>query len=236
MVAKKISLRLLILSALVVGPTVSQEGFTAVTEVFDDEEPVFINSTELSRDLQQTTGTGVSGDICQAGGGRFTCQTSTELTTSDGNTSRLDMNFNCFLDSFIGMDFRRADDCQCSVHISEVNRTTRVCGCVGCPVGYKQPVAFNCSTNEEDPYIVGTCVSLDCNGNCNGTIGFANVDADLSAFEQDTGTDATGSGGTDRGIDPDAAAAGEDTKDSGYHPNWFLSIFAAAITAIYFNF
>jgi hypothetical protein len=123
-------------------------------------------------DLNQTANT------CNAVGARLICDIQSRISSRDQTYTDLAITVNCQLDSQIAFDFRRAKGCTCGAQaVPSDTGVAKVCPCVVCPDGYgSSPVSIDCST-EEDPFVINTCTSLDCDFSCNGTCSYDCVGA-----------------------------------------------------------
>ena len=110
---------------------------------------------------------------CNAVGSRMACNVETRVTSRDLSFTDLKVTVNCALDSQVAFDFRRAQSCTCGAEAIPSNGTRKNCPCVVCPDGFgNSPFAIDCRGNEEDPFVIGTCTSLDCSFACNGTCSY----------------------------------------------------------------
>jgi hypothetical protein len=145
-------------------------------------------------DLNQTANT------CNAVGARLVCGINSRISSRDDTYTDLAITVNCILDSQIAFDFRRAKGCTCGAQaVPSDTGVMKECPCVVCPDGYgSSPVSIDCSSIEEDPFVINTCTSLDCDFSCNGTCSYDCVDAGpecafcFNATEAPTGEDGEG--------------------------------------------
>lgn len=124
-------------------------------------------------DLNQTA------DTCNAVGARLVCNINSRITSKDDTFTDLAISVNCILDSQIAFDFRRAKGCSCGASTTPSSTgVAKQCPCVVCPDGYgSSPVSIDCSAEEEEPYVINTCTSMDCDFSCNGTCSYDCVGA-----------------------------------------------------------
>lgn len=115
------------------------------------------------------------GTICASDGASLSCVISSNPISSGGRYTRVEHAIECPSDTVTGIDFQSSGECTCQSVLTEdavQNDPGRVrnCDCSICPNGSLQVVALDCGAVTEDPIVVGSCVSFDCNGTCNGTI------------------------------------------------------------------
>jgi len=111
-------------------------------------------------------------DVCRVAGSRFECYVGTRISSEDESYSDLQITINCQLDSQTAFDYRRSQSCTCTSKTipSDPDKPEKTCPCTVCPLGFgRNPINIDCSQNEEDPFIINTCSSLDCDFACNGT-------------------------------------------------------------------
>ncbi|CAB9520225.1 expressed unknown protein [Seminavis robusta] len=163
-------------SGLFGGYPTQTNSITLVTEY--GEIPNYASFTtlmesKLNRKLQ-TSGQGFGNDptACSADGVRFTCIAPSEYSAG-GNETKITNTITCDLNDQIGTNFQESDNCICNSLLEQeiVNSTatrTRNCACGVCPQGSAQAISLDCSVVEDDPYVAGTCKTIDCDGRCNG--------------------------------------------------------------------
>jgi hypothetical protein len=160
-------------------------------------------------DLNQTANT------CNAAGARLVCGINSRISSRDDTYTDLAITVNCLLDSQIAFDFRRAKGCTCGAQaVPSDTGVMKECPCVVCPDGYgSSPVSIDCSGNDEDPYVINTCTSMDCDFSCNGTCSYDCVDAGpecafcFNATEAPTGEDDENSRATLTPVAPTTSGA-----------------------------
>ena len=148
---------------------------------------------EQFRNLMERNLQGFANDpsACRVDGTRFDCNTPSSLSSTDGNRTLITTNVNCALDPQIRFDFQRSEDCRCQAQLEQqyddgTTGRSRTCACSICPVEADQAVAVNCSMVEDDPFILGTCETLDCYGRCNGPDGPVVIPPASDETEDDT--------------------------------------------------
>ena len=124
---------------------------------------------------------------CEADGERFNCFVNNVMAL-DETTTAIASVINCKLDPAIGMDFLQAEDCLCQATLTSADKLSRTCNCAVCPSGL---VSLDCSVVTDDPFIFGTCTSMDCSGQCGD--GGGGIATDTPAPAPTTAPPASGS-------------------------------------------
>jgi hypothetical protein len=190
------------------GNTDNDNGDGADNDNGDDNNGDSGNTTDGDETPQQPMET-----ECYPAGNRFRCAFGTHVE-GEREPATISMEVECDLDSKIGFDFRRASGCFCQATVTPGNaeRSPKTCPCSICPSDWGSiPLHIDCSVSQEenlefDPYIVDSCVSIDCAGNCNGT---CRIDCPASdggcQFCPSDGPDDTEDGSSNNGDDGSGA-------------------------------
>mmetsp|Transcript_17656 Transcript_17656/g.48095 ORF Transcript_17656/g.48095 Transcript_17656/m.48095 type:complete len:309 (-) Transcript_17656:101-1027(-) len=101
----------------------------------------------------------------------YRCNFETDISTDDGDETNLQIQVQCPIDEQTTFDFRKAAGCSCGARISNLNGdNATVCPCTVCQNGFgHSAISMDCSTKDDDPFIISSCSSLDCDLACNGT-------------------------------------------------------------------
>jgi hypothetical protein len=138
---------------------------------------------------------------CYPTGSRFFCNFQTNLSaTATGANATTDQSYtviktqvDCEFDSSVVVDFKNAKGCTCTTNIFKNGATepSSSCLCQLCPAGFgNNPVNIDCDYEGQtnDPVILGTCTSFDCNFACNGTCAYGCDNPPPECAEMCTGT------------------------------------------------
>lgn len=109
---------------------------------------------------------------CVSDGDNVRCEYQASLS-SGPNVTYMSQVITCNLDPWLGLDIQSYDnkDCTCNAHFCEPieslhSTRERDCGCAICPPGSPEQMSLDCSGVVDDPYIVGPCKRIGCDGRC----------------------------------------------------------------------
>lgn len=104
---------------------------------------------------------------CTMDGSRLVCSNiESMMEDMEGNPVFISSSVSCD-SSPSKFDFRQAEGCTCTAEVT-TGSETKLCGCTVCPSGYGlNPLSVDCGDADE-PYVLDTCTTLDCNFDCNG--------------------------------------------------------------------
>lgn len=142
----------------------------------EEEEFLFLESNRrfIARQLQALTG--MDPTLCAANhhnndNHAFTCMVPSSFSVGS-NSTLVESAISCDLDPDIGFDVTRAENCGCRATLTALaSNATRHCACRLCPYDGQSvsTVSLDCRDSPENPFVVGPCVSLSCEGWCNGS-------------------------------------------------------------------
>lgn len=110
-----------------------------------------------------------SSNSCQLQGPDLVCEYGFAiLGKQEGTGAQVNFRAQCDGNANVGLDFRRAPNCQCSASVFDLaTGSEKTCPCTVCAVELGDyPVTVDCSGLPEDPFIIDDCSVLDCNAAC----------------------------------------------------------------------
>jgi hypothetical protein len=157
---------------------------TLVTEeglIEDYGELTELMESKIHRKLQTPQeGAGFGNEpVCSSDGVYFTCEAPNVFTAGE-NITQVKNTIQCLLNDQVTTDFQMSENCTCNAYLEQpiVNTSgirQRNCACGVCPKGSSQAVSLDCSVVTDDPFIVGQCETIDCEGRCNGGASVVNA-------------------------------------------------------------
>ncbi|GAX15091.1 hypothetical protein FisN_12Lh212 [Fistulifera solaris] len=128
---------------------------------------VLVSVSWAQNDVMTSTLPEMTEPSCTMDGDRLICSNIMSMMEDmNGNPVLISSSVSCASSPSM-FDFRQAEGCTCTAQVT-TGTETKTCGCTVCPAGYGiNPLSVDCG-GQEDPYVMDTCTSLDCNFDCNG--------------------------------------------------------------------
>ncbi|GAX23639.1 hypothetical protein FisN_12Hh212 [Fistulifera solaris] len=128
---------------------------------------VLVSVSWAQNDVTTSTLPEMTEPLCRMDGDRLTCSNIMSMMEDmNGHPVLISSSVSCASSPSM-FDFRQAEGCTCTAQVT-TGTETKTCGCTVCPAGYGiNPLSVDCG-DQEDPYVMDTCTSLDCNFDCNG--------------------------------------------------------------------